>query len=39
MKKIKKKQKIDYIYKLKSKLKDYKDAIKFESRYKKVRFI
>lgn len=35
----KKKQKIDYIYKLKSKLKDYKDAIKFESRYKKVRFI
>ena len=36
---IKKKQKLDFIHKLKSKLKDYKDAIKFESRYKKIRFI
>ena len=35
----KKKQKLDFIHKLKSKLKDYKDAIKFESRYKKIRFI
>ena len=35
----KKKQKIDFIHKLQNKLKDYKDAIKFESRYKKVRFI
>ena len=35
----KKKQKIDFIHKLKAKLKDYKDAIKFESRYKKVRFV
>ena len=35
----KKKQKLDFIHRLKSKLKDYKDAIKFESRYKKVRFI
>ena len=35
----KKKQKIDFIYRLKAKLKDYKDAIKFESRYKKVRFV
>lgn len=34
----KKKQKIDFIHRLKDKLKDYKDAIKFESRYKKVRF-
>ncbi len=34
----KKKQKIDFINKLKSKLKDYKDAIKFEERYRKVRF-
>ena len=34
----KKKQKIDFIHHLKDKLKDYKDAIKFESRYKKVRF-
>ena len=35
----KKKQKIDFIHKLKNKLKDYKDAIKFEDRYKKVRFV
>jgi len=35
----KKKQKIDFIYRLKAKLKDYKDAIKFECRYKKVRFV
>ena len=35
----KKKQKLDFIHKLKNKLKDYKDAIKFESRYKKVRFV
>ena len=35
----KKKQKIDFIHKLKDKLKDYKDAIKFEARYKKVRFV
>lgn len=35
----KKKQKIDFIHKLRAKLKDYKDAIKFESRYKKVRFV
>ena len=35
----KKKQKIDFIHKLKNKLKDYKDAIKFENRYKKVRFV
>ncbi len=35
----KKKEKLDFIHKLKAKLKDYKDAIKFESRYKKVRFI
>ena len=35
----KKKQKINFIYRLKAKLKDYKDAIKFESRYKKVRFV
>ena len=35
----KKKQKLDFIHKLKSKLKDYKDAIKLESRYKKIRFI
>ena len=35
----KKRQKIDFIHRLKEKLKDYKDAIKFESRYKKVRFV
>ena len=35
----KKKQKLDFIHRLKSKLKDYKDAIKFEARYKKIRFI
>ena len=35
----KKKQKIDFIHRLKAKLKDYKDAIKFEARYKKVRFV
>ena len=35
----KKKQKLDFIHRLKAKLKDYKDAIKFESRYKKVRFV
>lgn len=35
----KKKQKIDFIHKLRDKLKDYKDAIKFEERYKKVRFV
>ena len=35
----KKKQKLDFIHKLKNKLKDYKDAIKFENRYKKVRFV
>ena len=35
----KKKQKIDFIHKLHEKLKDYKDAIKFEERYKKVRFV
>ena len=35
----KKKEKIDFINKLKDKLKDYKDAIKFEARYKKVRFV
>lgn len=34
----KKKHKIDFINKLNAKLKDYKDAIKFEERYKKVRF-
>jgi hypothetical protein len=34
----KKHQKIDFIRKLKSKLKDYKDAIKFEEKYKKIRF-
>ena len=34
-----KKQKIDFIHKLREKLKDYKDAIKFEGRYKKVRFV
>ena len=35
----KKQQKIDFIHRLRDKLKDYKDAIKFESRYKKVRFV
>jgi hypothetical protein len=35
---IKKKEKIDFIRKLQTKLKDYKDAVKFEERYKKVRF-
>ena len=35
----KKKQKIDFIHKLKNKLKDYTDAKKFELRYKKVRFV
>ena len=35
----KKRQKLDFIHRLKNKLKDYKDAIKFESRYKKVRFV
>ena len=35
----KKKEKLDFINKLKAKLKDYKDAIKFEARYKKVRFV
>ena len=35
----KKKQKIDFIHRLKAKLKDYKDAIKFEARYKKIRFV
>ena len=35
----KKRQKLDFIHRLKTKLKDYKDAIKFESRYKKIRFI
>ena len=39
MTKIKKKEKLDFINKLKAKLKDYKDAIKFEARYKKVRFV
>ena len=39
LKSVKKKQKLDFIHRLKSKLKDYKDAIKFESRYKKIRFI
>lgn len=34
-----KKQKIDFILKLKRKLNDYTDAIKFQSRYKKIRFI
>jgi hypothetical protein len=34
----KKKQKIDFIRKLKNKLKDYKDAVNFEEKYKKIRF-
>ena len=34
----KKQQKIDFINKLKIKLKDYKDAINFEEKYKKIRF-
>lgn len=34
-----KKQKLEFINKLKSKIKDYLDAIKFESRYKKIRFV
>jgi hypothetical protein len=34
----KKKQKIDFIRKLQTKLKDYKDAIKFTEVYKKVKF-
>ena len=35
----KKKEKINFIKKLKEKIKDYKDAIKFSERYKKIRFI
>lgn len=34
-----KKQKTDFISRLKGKLKDYTDAIKFQSRYKKIRFV
>ena len=34
-----KNQKLDFINKLKEKLKDYKNAIKFKDRYKKVRFV
>jgi hypothetical protein len=34
----KKQQKIDFIKKLKNKLKDYKDAINYEEKYKKIRF-
>ena len=35
----KKNEKINFIKKLKEKIKDYKDAIKFSERYKKIRFI
>lgn len=35
----KKKQKIEFLQKLKNKIKDYTDAKKFEARYKKVRFV
>jgi len=35
----KKKEKIDFIRKLKDKLKDYRDAINFAEKYKKVRFV
>lgn len=35
----KKKEKLDFMQKLKAKLKDYRDAIKFEATYKKVRFV
>lgn len=35
----KKKQKIEFLHKLKNKIKDYTDAKKFEARYKKVRFV
>jgi hypothetical protein len=31
-------QKIDFIHKMQKKIKDYKDALKFEEKYKKVRF-
>lgn len=34
----KKRQKIDFIRKLKNKLKDYKDALQFEGKYKMVKF-
>ena len=34
-----KNQKLDFLHKLKEKLKDYKNAIKFKDRYKKVRFV
>ena len=34
-----KNQKLDFINKLKKKLNDYKNAIKFKERYKKVRFV
>ena len=35
----KKQQKLDFLHKLKNKVKDYVDAIKYESRYKKIKFI
>lgn len=35
----KKKEKIEFIRKLKDKLKDYRDAINFAEKYKKVRFV
>ena len=35
----KRKQKVEFMMKLKAKLKDYEDALKFEERYKKVRFV
>ncbi len=34
----KKRQKIDFIRKLQTKLKDYKDAIKFSEKYRKIKF-
>ncbi|MCQ2818382.1 MAG: Efg1 domain-containing protein, partial [archaeon] len=34
-----KKEKIDFIHKLKAKIKDYLDAVKFEQKYKSVRFV
>ena len=35
----KRKQKVEFMLKLKGKVKDYEDAKKFEERYKKVRFV
>jgi hypothetical protein len=35
----KRKQKVEFMLKLKGKIKDYEDAKKFEERYKKVRFV